>query len=120
MRDAILANCATMVIFKTGVKDAETLEPALYPFDKKLILWQSNYHAVTKTSQDGKVELFTMETLPSSPTERDSASVNVIVEESRRRYGRKREEVEREVFQRFGWDRNDERAQVGEGTKEKS
>lgn len=108
MRDAVLGNCGTLVIFKTGVRDAAILEPAFYPFNRKLLVRQSNFHAAVKTLVDGKPQIFTMETLPSLAEERDEGSMQAIIERSRLKYGRNREDVEREIFSRLGWGQNDE------------
>lgn len=89
MRDAIIANCGTMIIFKTGIKDAEILEPMLYPYNKKLVVRLSNYHAAVRAVNDGDVKTFTMETLPVQ-FNADPEMAKKIIHMSRQKYGKRR------------------------------
>lgn len=108
MRDAILANCGTLVVFKTGVKDAGILEPAFYPFNKKLIVGQPRFHAVVKTLVGVESSTLTMETLPEIQVEEGHATAEEVMQLSRRKYGRRREEVEKEIFEGLGWSKAEE------------
>lgn len=103
MQESISANCGTLVIFRAGMKDAEALEPAFYPFDKRLIVSQPNFQAVVKTLVDGAVKLFTMETLPVSQPAWSVADPQRVIEVSRERYGTPRADVEREVMAALNW-----------------
>lgn len=64
MMDSIIGNCATKVIFKTGVRDAVMLEPALYPYDRRLIVKLPDYQAAVKMPVNGDTKIFTLGTLP--------------------------------------------------------
>lgn len=64
MRDSIIANCETKVIFKTGVQDAEMLEPVLYPYDRRLIAKLPDYQAAVKMPINRDTKIFTLETFP--------------------------------------------------------
>lgn len=92
MRDAIVSNCGTVFIFKTGVKDAEALEPMLYPYNKRLIVNLSNYQAVARMPVTGELKSFTLETLPLQMQEYPLLR-KAAIEKSRKKYSVNRETV---------------------------
>lgn len=99
MRDAIIGNCGTLVIFKCGINDAELLEPMLYPYNKKLMVRLSDYQALVKATSEGSVKIFTMETLPIRLPE--TSNREKIIHASRFWYAERRTDVEKEVSRRF-------------------
>lgn len=86
MRDAIMGNCSTMIIFKTGIKDAEMLEPMLYPHKKELALRIPKYHALVRMQVKEEVKTFTMETMPVR-VEPDEEVMKLAVMMSQIKYG---------------------------------
>ncbi|MBI5410296.1 MAG: DUF853 family protein [Nitrospirae bacterium] len=93
MRDSVLGNCGTVVLFKTGVKDAEMLEPILHPYNKSLLLKLPYYHAITRMVENGVSRVLTMETLPLS-SKCNPEIMNAVIELSRFKFGRRKESVE--------------------------
>lgn len=86
MRDAIVGNCSTMIVFKTGIRDAEMLEPMLYPHKKELVLRIPKYHALARMQVKEEVKTFTMETLPVC-VEPDEEVMKLAVVKSQIKYG---------------------------------
>jgi hypothetical protein len=115
MQSSILSNAGTLVIFRSGVEDAKLLEPVIYPYDKRLILRQSNFNAVVKTLVDGNVSLFTIETLPMETPVNSDEAVNFIINSSRLNYGTKREKVEEDILAKLTWKPVEEKKPVKEG-----
>ena len=97
VRDAVFGNVGTTITFRVSAEDAPILVKQFEPtFDASDLLQLNNRHFVISMIINGeKVPAFSATTLsiPSSPQDNFSA----IVEYSRVRYGRPREEVEKEI-----------------------
>lgn len=97
VRDAVFGNVGTTICFRVSAEDAPILDKQFEPtFDSSDLLQLNNRHFVISMIINGeKVPAFSATTLsiPASPQDNFSS----IVEYSRVRYGRPREEVEREI-----------------------
>ena len=97
VRDAVFGNVGTTICFRVSAEDAPILDKQFEPtFDASDLLQLNNRHFVISMIINGeKVPAFSATTLsiPASPQDNFSA----IVEYSRVRYGRPREEVEAEI-----------------------
>lgn len=97
VRDAVFGNVGTTITFRVSAEDAPILVKQFEPtFDASDLLQLNNRHFVISMIINGeKVPAFSATTLsiPASPQDNFSS----IVEYSRVRYGRPREEVEREI-----------------------
>ena len=97
VRDAVFGNVGTTISFRVSAEDAPILVKQFEPtFDASDLLQLNNRHFVISMIINGeKVPAFSATTLsiPSSPSDNFSS----IVEYSRVRYGRPREEVEKEI-----------------------
>ncbi|MBR3169337.1 type IV secretion system DNA-binding domain-containing protein [Candidatus Saccharibacteria bacterium] len=97
VRDAVFGNVGTTITFRVSAEDAPILVKQFEPtFDASDLLQLNNRHFVISMIINGeKVPAFSATTLsiPSTPQDNFSA----IVEYSRVRYGRPREEVEKEI-----------------------
>ena len=97
VRDAVFGNVGTTITFRVSAEDAPILAKQFEPtFDASDLLQLNNRHFVISMIINGeKVPAFSATTLsiPASPQDNFSA----IVEYSRVRYGRPREEVEAEI-----------------------
>ena len=97
VRDAVFGNVGTTITFRVSAEDAPILVKQFEPtFDASDLLQLNNRHFVISMIINGeKVPAFSATTLsiPSSPQDNFSS----IVEYSRVRYGRPREEVEKEI-----------------------
>ena len=98
VRDAIFGNIGTMVLFRIGPKDAEFLEPEFAPrFMEGDLVNLPKYNAYVRLMIDGvPAAPFSAETLPphKKPTE---TFVDVIIENTRRKYGTAKEKVEERI-----------------------
>ena len=99
MRDAVFGNVGTMIVFRVGAADAEFLESEFEPeFVIQDIVNLPNYHTYLKLMVDGVTcRPFSATTLPPFKVPTGGMTVEEIIEESRRRYGRRREDVEKEI-----------------------
>src|SRR3989344_8578715 len=98
VRDAIFGNVGTMVLFRIGPKDAEFLEPEFAPrFLEGDLVNLPKYNAYVRLMIDGvTAKPFSAATLP--PRKRPSESyADVIIENSRRKYGTPRAKVEEKI-----------------------
>ena len=97
VRDAVFGNVGTTITFQVSAEDAPILVKQFEPtFDASDLLQLNNRHFVISMIINGeKVPAFSATTLsiPASPQDNFSS----IIEYSRVRYGRPREEVEREI-----------------------
>ena len=97
VRDAVFGNVGTTITFRVSAEDAPILVKQFEPtFDASDLLQLNNRHFVISMIINGeKVPAFSATTLsiPASPQDNFSS----IIEYSRVRYGRPREEVEREI-----------------------
>lgn len=103
MRDSILSNCGTVVVFKTGIKDADMLEPMLHPYNKSLVLRLPYYHAVARMMASGESRVLTMETLPLSST-CNPEIMKAVIDLSRLKFGKRKELVDLECLPEVSFD----------------
>ena len=98
IRDAVLGNVGSSVIFRLGGQDAAILEPEFSPpFTAYDLQSLEQYHAVVKVLVQGKsLRPFSARTLAEPPTTPDSRDkVTRIKEQSRQRYCQPRDQVEK-------------------------
>jgi hypothetical protein len=98
VRSGIFGNVGTIISFRIGLEDALLLSPEFRPaFDETDLVNLPNYHIYLKLMVDGVTsQPFSGLTLP-LPGETLSDSTEII-RESRRRYGRLRNEVEQTIL----------------------
>ena len=105
LRDAVLGNVGTSVVFRVGAADAEILAPEFEPqFTAEDLVSIGPYETVVKLLARGRqLAPFSARTLPTSSPPRDAAErVATIREQSRQRYARPRREVETAIRLSFG------------------
>ena len=105
IRDAVLGNVGSMVIFRLGAHDALLLEPELAPpFGAYDLQQLERHHVVVKLLARGQqLTPFSARTLPFPPAPPDAPEhVARIREHSRRQFARPRAEVERAVALALG------------------
>ena len=97
VRDAVFGNVGTTICFRVSAEDAPILDKQFEPtFDASDLLQLNNRHFVISMIINGeKVPAFSATTLSIPSTPQDNLSS--IIEYSRVRYGRPREEVEKEI-----------------------
>lgn len=97
VRDAVFGNVGTTICFRVSAEDAPILDKQFEPtFDSSDLLQLNNRHFVISMIINGeKVPAFSATTLSIPSTPQDNFSS--IIEYSRVRYGRPREEVEAEI-----------------------
>lgn len=95
--DAIFGNVGTMISFRVGSADAEKLVKEYEPvFDANDLVNLDNYHIYTKMAIDGVTcPAFSAQTLP--PQTEVYGFRDTVIELSRRKYGRPKDEVEDEI-----------------------
>jgi len=100
IRDAVFGNVGSIMSFRVGVEDAETLEKQFEPeFSRQDLINLPNFEAVMKLMVDGQLSTsFRLKTIP--PKEGDISQVNQIKEASRQKYARGRAEVEKDIQKR--------------------
>lgn len=110
VRDAVFGNVGTMISFRVGATDAEFLEKEFTPeFLMADLINLPNYHIYLKLMVDGVTSRpFSAATLPPLKYEIESNIRDRIVDASRVKYSRAREEVEDAITQWSG---------TGEGTQ---
>ncbi|GIW66680.1 MAG: hypothetical protein KatS3mg095_0578 [Candidatus Parcubacteria bacterium] len=98
---AVFGNVGTMIVFRIGVEDAEIFEKQFTPiFSKQDLLNIPNYNAYIKLLINGHIsEAFNIKTLPPSPINKEL--INKIIELSMLKYGRPREEIEKEIQEKY-------------------
>ena len=106
VRHAILGNVGTIASFRVGVEDSPLLSAALHPsaFTPADFLELPNFRAIVQALHGGRRgPAFSLATRP-APTVDDAALAwaEEVRERSRRRHGRPRERVEREMYARAG------------------
>ncbi|MHB1330664.1 MAG: type IV secretory system conjugative DNA transfer family protein [Minisyncoccota bacterium] len=101
IKDAVFGNVGSMIAFRVGAPDAEYLEKQFAPvFTAQDLMNIDNRHAYVKLLVNGKPERpFTLETL-SSP-QGNSHNVDSLSEMTKLKYGRNREEVEKEILAKY-------------------
>lgn len=104
IRGAVLGNVGTMLVFRVGATDAQTLEPEFAPplsaYDLQTL---PRYQAAVKlTARGEQLAPFSARTLPALPVPDEAIStVARIRDESRRRYCRRRSAVEATIAKTF-------------------
>lgn len=98
-RDAVFGNIGTLISFQVGAQDAELLAQQLggelTPGD---LLQLPAYHAYARVLIRGQPSRpFTLQTLPAPASRHDAKRPEIIRRESRSRYARPSQEVEREL-----------------------
>ena len=113
VRNAILGNIGTIISFRVGADDAKYLTREFAPvFDEMDFVNLPNYHIYLKLMIDGVTsQPFSAVTLPLP--ERGISKSDEIINESRRRYGRLRKEVEQEILLRYRANTNETHRQKG-------
>ena len=101
IRSAIFGNVGTIISFRIGSEDAEYLANEFYPvFDKSDLMNLPRYSMYLKLMIDGATSKpFSALTL--SISEPKQSFKNDVISLSRNRFGKKREEVEQQVFDRY-------------------
>ena len=101
IRDAVFGNVGSMISFRVGVPDTEVLAKQFEPvFTANDLINIDNYNAYVKLLLNGQTSKpFNIGTL--APEKGDEAIRDALKELSRLRYGRWREDVEAEVWQRL-------------------
>lgn len=99
VRDAVFGNVGTMVIFRVGAEDSVFLEQELAPeFMAHDMVNLPNYKIYTRLMIDGVTSRpFSADTLPPLKVDVPVCTEAEIINASRKRYCRSREEVEREI-----------------------
>lgn len=100
IRDAVLGNAGTMIIFRIGIEDAEILEKEFKPvFNAYDLVNTENRTAYLKLLIDGTASKpFNMTTM--APEKGDSKLAGALRQLSRLKYGRPKEIVETEILER--------------------
>ncbi len=100
VKDAVFGNAGTLVVFRVGVEDAETIAKELAPvFSAHDVINIEKYTAYVKLLIDNTASRpFNMKTLP--PLPRNPELAEKYKQLSRLKYGRPRSEVEREILER--------------------
>ncbi|HEX3099535.1 MAG TPA: type IV secretion system DNA-binding domain-containing protein [Patescibacteria group bacterium] len=102
LRDAVFGNTGSMVTFRIGVEDAETMAKEYAPvFNDFDLLNVDRYNAFVKLMINGTASKpFNMATYPlDKPTEEQKATAEAIRQLSRLKFGRPRAEVESEILE---------------------
>lgn len=102
IRDAVFGNMGTIVSFRIGQNDVESLSHYFQPtFDGDDLLRVPNYNTITRTLIGGvPTSSFSMATLPplGSPTE---GLADALKQLAAAKFGRPKSEVEKEIFARM-------------------
>jgi hypothetical protein len=98
IKDAIIGNVGTIISFRAGYDDARFLAKEFYPkFNESDIINLPNHHIYLKLMIDGVTsQAFSAITLP--PPEMKRSYKGEISKFSRNKYGKLREEVEKQIF----------------------
>lgn len=101
IKNAVFGNVGSLIAFRVGADDAEYLEKQFAPtFTAKDLMDIDNRKAYVKMLVNGRPEkAFSLETLP--PPQGNSANVDSLAEMSKLKYGRNREEVEKEILAKY-------------------
>ncbi len=97
VRNAVFGNVGSLVVFRVGASDAEFLNKEFYPLSVEDLCNLPKYHICVKLMIDGVASSpFIAKTLPPFPTP-EIYYVDEIIQNSRKKYTRKRDEVEAEI-----------------------
>lgn len=100
IRDAVIGNVGTSVIFRVGGADAEALEPEFEPIFTALDLESlPRFHMAVKLIARGEaLQPFSARSLPPCSPPPDAARREEIVSQSRARFARPRREIEAFIY----------------------
>ncbi|MFA5095427.1 MAG: hypothetical protein WC447_02090 [Candidatus Paceibacterota bacterium] len=101
IKNAVFGNVGSMAVFRVGTEDANFLEPKFKPtFSAQDITKLDNYNAYMSMLVNGQpTKPFNLKTLP--PEEGNKEIVDSLKQLSYTKYGRDREEVEKEIMARY-------------------
>ncbi|OHA65802.1 MAG: hypothetical protein A3C04_03580 [Candidatus Wildermuthbacteria bacterium RIFCSPHIGHO2_02_FULL_45_25] len=101
IKDAVLGNVGSMGVFRVGADDAEFLEKQFRPeFSRFDLVNLPNFHLIAKIMIDNKVyRPFQMQTIV--PVKGNMEQVESLKQQSKTRFGRRREMVEEEIASRM-------------------
>jgi len=107
VRDAVFGNVGTLVSFRVGAADAEFLEKEFYPeFSALDLVNLPNFNIYLKLMVDGVTSRpFSATTLPPRKLSEQKSNRDKIIQRSRERYSRPREEIEEEIAKWSGLSR---------------
>lgn len=107
---SVFGNVGTVASFRVGHEDAKLLEPHFLPdFDTRDLTNLPNWTACIKTTVSGQVvSPFTLNTVASDEST-DSEKRAVVLEASRKKYGRPAKDVAREIEESFRVEKKKER-----------
>lgn len=103
IRDAVFGNVGSMMCFKIGSQDAETMAKEFAPiFSEQDLINIANYQAYIKLNIDNATSrAFSMSTVY-DPSKGDVEAGEAFKQLSRLKFAREKEFVEREIFRRIG------------------
>ncbi len=102
IRDAVFGNVGSMVAFRIGADDAEYLEKQFSPvFDKNNLINIDNLNAHMKLIINNQISQPFNAEIPLPERASGKSNVEEIRENSRKKYGRPRDVVEREIYDRL-------------------
>lgn len=105
VRDAVLGNVGSMMVFRIGASDAELLESEFSPpFTASDLMALPRYHAAVKVLARGEaLAPFSARTLAALSSPADAAAVITRIHDaSRRRFGRARQDIDRVIALSMG------------------
>jgi hypothetical protein len=100
IKDAVIGNVGSIGAFRVGAEDAEFLEKQFAPeFSRFDLLNLDNFHLILKMIINNSISSpFKVKTIP--PKKGNPEVVDLIKQLSKLKYGRPKEEVEREIMER--------------------
>ena len=103
IRDAVFGNVGSMMCFKIGSQDAETMAKEFAPiFNEQDLINIANYQAYIKLNIDNSTSrAFSMNTVY-DPSKGDAEAAEAFKQLSRLKFAREKDFVEREIFRRVG------------------
>ena len=104
IRHAIFGNIGTWIVFRVGAEDAQALESEFAPYIKtEYLRRQANHRISYKLLVNGISAIpATTRTPPPLKLQGDEADPETIIRVSRERYGRSRDQVEKQLATRWG------------------
>ncbi|GAB4147523.1 MAG: hypothetical protein OHK0017_09320 [Patescibacteria group bacterium] len=102
IKDSIMANAATKIIFRCGPDDAQHLEKIFAPqFSTQDLMNPEKYTANIKMLADGQLLTpFNIRPINALSRPIDKDFYNQVIERTKQKYGRPREEIEKEIRDR--------------------
>ncbi len=100
VRDAVFGNAGTMICYRIGVEDAEMMAKQFAPvFNEFDLINIERFNAYVRLLIDNQAARpFNMQAFP--PVQGNPEIARTVIELSRQKYGRPREEVEKEILKR--------------------